>query len=91
MRPRADGAALAGSLPPPSRSLPGIRGQPAGGGAGPGPSRGGGRRGGSCRGSHAVVFLVASTEHSAASFLKDLNFADELPYSGCLATKFKPG
>lgn len=28
---------------------------------------------------------------NASSFLQDLNFADELPYSGCLATKFKQG
>lgn len=38
-----------------------------------------------------VVFLVATIQQNAGSFLQDLNFADELPYSGCLATKFKPG
>ena len=38
-----------------------------------------------------VVFLVATIQQNARSFLKDLNFADELPYSGCLATKFKQG
>lgn len=38
-----------------------------------------------------VVFLVATIQENAGSFLKDLNFADELPYSGCLATKFKRG
>lgn len=38
-----------------------------------------------------VVFLVATIQQNARSFLKDLNFADELPYTGCLATKFKQG
>lgn len=38
-----------------------------------------------------VVFLVETIQQNAGSFLKDLNFADELPYTGCLATKFKPG
>lgn len=38
-----------------------------------------------------AVFLVATIQQNARSFLKDLNFADELPYTGCLATKFKQG
>lgn len=40
---------------------------------------------------HKLFLLVATIEPNAGSFLKDLNFADELPYTGCLATKLKLG